>query len=254
AVALRRRARAHAAFTRDRRYRPRGAPWRALLLHDAVDLRARARMAHRQPPLRLRDREVRDRDRDDRDRLSRLRTRTPARRPWARALRRGGVGGDSGGRVLVDDRRGTVRLFLFDPGALPDHARVADAVALVDRGCRPRLGDRAPRARGARSAPGRLPAGRSLPALAIRVPQPPARNLERAGLGGLLDARRRRRGVHQRGAWSPLARMELRDPSVQEPDAGSGPQRRRRVDDRTRRAARDGGAGGALRRTGGSAG
>ena len=42
----------------DRRHRSRGAARRAVLLHHALDLRARARVADRQPPRRVRDRQV----------------------------------------------------------------------------------------------------------------------------------------------------------------------------------------------------
>jgi len=97
--------------------------------------------------------------------------------------------------------------------------------------------------------PDGLPARRGVPALAVRLRQPVAPDLEHVGLGGLRDTRGRRGRDRQRGARSPLTRMELRDPPLQGPHARSRAERRRRVDDRPRRAPRGGGTGGTLART-----
>ena len=91
------------------------------------------------------------------------------RRPQACPLRRSCVRRDSRRRVLVDDRRGAVRLLLVDSDALPDPPRTDHTVTLVDR----RRGGAAliaPLVRGELAMlPVDLPARRNLPPLAVRV-------------------------------------------------------------------------------------
>src|SRR5207247_7894782 len=115
--------------------------------------------------------------------------------------------------------------------ALPDPPSPDHALALVDQRGGARSRDRALCARGARCAPGGLLARRDIPALAIRMGRPVAEELERVGLGWLRDARRRRRRDCERGAGSPLTRVELHDATLRRPDAGPAPDRCGRVDD-----------------------
>ena len=174
-LAVRRRARAHAALALDRRNGSRGAARRQPRSGLALHLPDRPDLADPRRPDRVRRHQVPRRVRHDVGGLPDLSPRTADRRSSRCPVRCGGRRRNSGPRILVVARRGDARLPLRDVVDVPDRESARRAAAIRDR---TRL-DRGGRARRARRP--RRPRGADRAADRPRARIPVRAVVERAG-------------------------------------------------------------------------